>query len=86
MTVIRYTKQFRKNYEKLPTKKQQKVRGAIALFLNNPRDPSLRLHELRGELSGVWSLSADGDLRVHFRYYDDTIVLFLTVGSHSQLY
>lgn len=82
----RYSKRFRKSFDKLPLKKQQKVRKTIVLFITNPTTRSLRLHELDGDLAGTWSISAGGDLRIHFRYHDDTVVFFLTVGTHSQLH
>lgn len=83
---VDFSKRFQKQFKKLPVKKQLKARQAIALFLENPQAPSLRLHQLSGELFGVWSISAGGDLRLHFEYYGDTVVFFLAVGSHSQLY
>lgn len=80
------TKAFDKDFQKLPTKKQLKVLETIEIFDNNPRTRSLRLHQLEGKLAGVWSISAGGDLRLHFRYRDDTVVFFLAVGSHARLY
>lgn len=85
--IVKYSKAFDKSFIKLPPKKRQKARAAIALFLQNPTTHSLRLHELKGELAGTWSISAGGDLRLHFRYLDDgSVVFFLAVGSHAQLY
>lgn len=86
MLEVVYAKAFDKSFLKLPAKKQQKVRATIVLFLENPRARSLRLHELEGKLAGTWSISAGGDLRIHFRYDGDTVVFFLAVGTHAQLY
>ena len=83
---ISYAKSFTQSFLKLPEKKQIKVRNAVNLFIREPNNPKLRLHELQGPLAGVWSISAGGDLRLHFEYHGKTAVFFLTVGTHSQLY
>ncbi len=81
-----FSKQFIKQWRALPPKKQTKVIATIELFRQNPKARSLRLHELKGEFAGTWSISAGGDLRIHFRYDCDTLVFFLAVGTHAQLY
>lgn len=83
---VKYSKAFDKSFIKLPPKKQQKVRKTIITFVKDPRTRSLRFHELEGSLAGIWSISAGGDLRLHFRYEGDAVVFFLAVGTHSQLY
>ena len=84
---VKYSKNFRKQFSRLPPKKQIKVAETIVAFQKNPSTHSLRLHQLKGELSNIWSISAGGDLRIHFEYQDDGSVIFLlTVGTHSQLY
>lgn len=59
--------------------------NALDLLNTNERHPSLRVHQLRGELDGVWSASASRSLRITFerrtggikrliactRHYDD---------------
>jgi mRNA-degrading endonuclease YafQ of YafQ-DinJ toxin-antitoxin module len=36
------------------------------LLDENDRHPSLRVHELSGDLAGVWSASASNELRIEF--------------------
>jgi addiction module RelE/StbE family toxin len=79
-------KQFSKQYAKLPDRLAKKVKRAIELFAKNPTAPKLRLHELKGKLSGVWSISAGGDLCIHFEYVDKDAILMIAVGTHGQLY
>lgn len=38
----------------------------MRLLDQDERYPSLRLHELRGDLAGTWSVSASDDLRLVF--------------------
>lgn len=82
----KFSKQFVKQWRVLPPKKRSKVIATVELFRTNPQARSLRLHELEGSLAGIRSISAGGDLRLHFRYEGDTVVFFLAVGTHSQLY
>jgi addiction module RelE/StbE family toxin len=83
---IDFTKLFNKQFEKLPAKRQEQARTAVALFLRDMTDPALRNHGLKGEWMGYRSISAGGDLRLHFKVVSESNVLFVAVGSHSQLY
>jgi addiction module RelE/StbE family toxin len=83
---VDFTKPFNKQFEKLPRKRQEQVRAAVALFLEDVADPSLRNHALKGEWLGYRSISAGGDLRIHFKMVNELSVLFVAVGTHSQLY
>ncbi|HSX28929.1 MAG TPA: type II toxin-antitoxin system mRNA interferase toxin, RelE/StbE family [Candidatus Saccharimonadales bacterium] len=83
---VDFTKPFNKQFEKLPHKLQKQAKAAIALFLDDVVAPSLRNHALTGKWAGHRSISAGGDLRLHFKIVNETTVLFVAVGSHSQLY
>jgi addiction module RelE/StbE family toxin len=82
---IEFSKNFEKEYQKLPAKKQDKVDAAITLFMTDSDSRALRNHALKGEWLGHYSISAGGDLRLHFKLIGD-IALFVSVGTHSQLY
>lgn len=86
ITNIDFAKAFDKQFTKLPAKKQKQAKEALDKFIDNNQAPSLRLHGLKGKWQGHYSISAGGDLRLHFRLVDDTTALFIAVGSHSQLY
>lgn len=81
-----FTKPFSKQFEKLPRKSQERARAAVALLLQDTTAPSLRNHELKGEWSGHRSISAGGDLRLHFKAIGHDKILFVAVGTHAQLY
>lgn len=83
---IDFTKGFNKQFEKLPQQRQEKAKDVIALYLKAPSTVSLRLHALKGEWKGHLSISAGGDLRVHLKIIGEDTILFVAVGSHSQLY
>lgn len=83
---IKFHKDFDKELSKLPQKRRDKVIGAIDLFYDNPSEPSLRNHALKGEWLGYRSISAGGDFRLQFKMVSQNTVLFVAVGTHSQLY
>ncbi|MDR1518269.1 MAG: type II toxin-antitoxin system mRNA interferase toxin, RelE/StbE family [Dysgonamonadaceae bacterium] len=60
----------------------------MKLFEKEPFAEQLRNHSLQGELSGFRFISAGGDIRLH--YYEKeprhVFVVFVAIGSHSQLY
>ncbi len=83
---VDFTKTFNKQFEKLPRKRQQHTKSVVKLFLQNTTNPTLRNHALKGEWIGHRSISAGGDLRLHFKIIDNNTVLFVAIGTHSQLY
>jgi len=46
----------------------------------------LRNHALTGEWLGYRSISFGGDWRAHYISQGDDLVIFVAVGTHSQLY
>jgi addiction module RelE/StbE family toxin len=83
---IDYTKNFEKQYLKLPEKIQNKFKSRLRLFLLDPYAPQLRNHSLRGKYEGFYSINVTGDIRALYRIENEQIVLFSFIGTHSQLY
>jgi addiction module RelE/StbE family toxin len=83
-----YAKSFQKHFNKLPFKQQSAARDAINLFMQDPKASSLRNHRLKGRFRHIWSISAGGDLRIHYTITrnGNIIITFVDVGTHSQLY
>ena len=85
--ILKLHRDFKKSFEKLPTKHQDKVNEILDQFLENPNDRTLRNHELKGKLNGKRAISVTGDLRIIFQEFEDyTVVLLSDVGTHSQVY
>jgi addiction module RelE/StbE family toxin len=85
---LKFDKKFVKHYNKLPVKIQGRVSDAIELFKIDPDTHSLRNHRLTGNMKKVWSISAGGDVRIHYTKHlnGEIIIFFIDVGTHSQLY
>lgn len=80
---IVYTSIFFRKFNKLPKVLQDDVREKITLFAENPRNPSLRAHKLKGQLRGYFSFSVNYKYRIVYEYDDAHTVALLTVGDHS---
>ncbi|MCL2682263.1 MAG: type II toxin-antitoxin system mRNA interferase toxin, RelE/StbE family [Bacteroidales bacterium] len=85
---IEYHKSFTKQFANLQRKEQLRTLETLKLFEKEPFSGSLRNHRLKGSLSQFRSISAGGNIRLH--YYEKEpnhiIVVFVAIGSHSQLY
>ena len=83
---IDYSKNFLKQYAKLPKKLQIQTDKKLLLWQNNPSNPQLRDHALDGKYQGYRSINITGDVRALYTKTGNTIVIFGFIGSHSQLY
>ncbi len=84
--IIQYLPKFKKQYKKLPKAFQLQFDERLRLFLDDPTDPRLRNHPLKGKYAGYWSLNVNGDLRAIYLQQGDTLIIFALIGTHSQLY
>lgn len=82
---IHYEPKFLKQLKKSPKNIQVAFRSRFELFIHNKYHPLLRNHPLKGLYHEYRSMSVTGDWRVIFREIDDR-VLFIEIGTHSQLY
>jgi addiction module RelE/StbE family toxin len=83
VATVHYSKKFIKELKKLP---KEIIKIAIRkeeVFRDNPLHPSLRLHELHGKLSGVWSISISGGYRILFERMKNGDILFISIGKHD---
>ena len=79
-------KRFLKQFRKLPRNVQVAFQSRRDLFLQNPTDPLLHVHELHGSFAGCRSFNVNADIRVVFKELDAKTIVFTTIGSHSELY
>lgn len=86
MMTIQYLPKFRKQYKKLPKKIQSQFDERLQLFIIDPTDPRLRIHPLKGDHGGYWSMNVNGDIRALYTLKGEAVIIFALIGSHSQLY
>jgi len=86
---IRFHSKFVKNYQRRIRSNKNlviQVEERIELFKNNPSNPILKNHTLRGSQSGYKSFSITGDIRIVYEQISSNEVVFLDIGSHNQVY
>jgi len=84
--IITFHKSSYKQAVKLKPAQKERLKKALVLFQNAPNHPDLYNHPLTGEWVGHRSIALGGDWRAHYIAKDDSVVLFVAVGTHSQLY
>ncbi|MBU2524128.1 type II toxin-antitoxin system mRNA interferase toxin, RelE/StbE family [Patescibacteria group bacterium] len=81
-----FTKTFRKKFNKMPVKIQQKFEERIDIFIKNPIADELRVHSLKGNLVGYRAFSVTGDYRVIFKIIGPNKCRLIDIGTHNQVY
>jgi len=79
-----YLRQVKKIAKKYPHLKIPYA-GLLEKRVNNPFDPALRTHPLKGNLQGKYACSLTYELRIIFKL-SDNIVHLLNIGSHDEVY
>lgn len=85
---IYFDKVFELHYQKriLKDKRLHELyKKALFLFINNPHNPQLQTHNLKGKISIKKAFSVDDDCRVIY-IEDDDKFLFLDIGKHDEVY
>ena len=81
-----YIRRARKFLKKHPEIHGQ-YRKALELLELDPYHPSLRLHSLQGNLSGLSSVSINISYRIVLELIiDGNEILFINIGKHDQVY
>ena len=83
---IVYKKIFQKQLRRLWVKVKQKFDSKIEKFLLNKYDKQLNNHSLKGKYQWMRSITITWDIRALYYEEWDTIVIFVFIGSHSELY
>lgn len=83
---IVFQKSFEKQYKKLPKKTREQFDVRLVILLNNQHNPQLYIHKLNGVYGGLWSINITGDIRAIFDKSHQSIITFIAIGSHSELY
>jgi len=77
---------FKKRYKKLKSNEKRKLAERLVLFEEDPKNPILNNHQLRGPHKGYYSINITGDLRAIYELVKKDTALFIKVGTHSELY
>ncbi|MFH1170069.1 MAG: type II toxin-antitoxin system mRNA interferase toxin, RelE/StbE family [Candidatus Vogelbacteria bacterium] len=83
---IQYSEQFLKRLKKLAKRILEKAEEREIIFRANPFDPRLETHKLHGKDKLHWAYSVDWKYRVKFLFLNDNDILYLTIGTHDEVY
>jgi toxin HigB-1 len=66
------------------------IEQALRQLAEDPFQPGLRTHKLKGDLANIWSCSIDYNYRILFEFVRDSdeeeAVLLLNIGTHDEVY
>lgn len=82
MNVYRSSR-FKRLYRKLPDYIKEDFNEKIKIFQNNPRDPRLGTHKLRGKLQESFSFYLRDGFRVYFEFSGKNEIDLIYVGPHN---
>ena len=83
---VKFQKSFTNQFKKLSKTQKQLVADTIELFTEAPMHDTLRNHPLKDRWQNYRSITADDDLRLHYRVINEDTALFVAVGTHDELY
>lgn len=80
---------FKKSYKKRITnnkKLAEKVEERVTLFQNDPQNPLLKDHALKGEKAEFRAFSITGNIRIVYILSSKDRAIFIDIGTHNQVY
>ncbi len=82
---VKFHKNFKKKFSKLPVKIQEQFYERLELFFQNKFDKLLNNHSVDKVFPNCNSINVSGDYRAIFEDQVD-LAIFITIGTHSELY
>ncbi len=85
-----FLRAFRRAVRKDPELKTR-VERTLGQLADDPFDPRLHSHKLKGQLLGVWACTVDYHNRILFEFVQnrdsaEEEILLLTMGTHEEVY
>lgn len=78
-----------KRLAKKDARAAERLLASLALLQEDPFDPRLKTHKLKGDLAGSWACSFGYDSRVVFEFVThegEEAILLQSVGTHDEVY
>ena len=82
---VKFHRNFRKKIKKMPLKIQEGFYARLDLFLRDKFNRVLNNHSVDKAFPNCKSINVSGDYRAIFEEQGDTVI-FVTIGTHSELY
>ena len=70
---------------------QERIFQVLSRLAEEPFDPVLRTHKLRGQLEGLWACWVEYDCRIVFAFEPDPdseqeVIVLVDLGTHDEVY
>lgn len=69
---------------------KQDIEAVLRLLVDDPFEPRLRTHKLKGQLEGTWGCSIGYDRRLIFEFVKgvgkEDEILLIEIGTHDEVY
>jgi addiction module RelE/StbE family toxin len=66
------------------------IEAVLRLLIEDPFEPRLRAHKLKGQLEGTWACSIGYDMRLIFEFVKgagkEDEILLIEIGTHDEVY
>ncbi len=94
MTKLILTPSFKRAFKTIIKRKPElksKIELKLRLLAENPYNPILRTHKLKGKLSGAWACTVEYDCRIVFCFEQNQETLeeeinLIDIGTHDEVY
>ncbi|CCQ53181.1 type II toxin-antitoxin system RelE/ParE family toxin [Crocosphaera watsonii WH 8501] len=94
MTKLIISPSFKRAFKNIIKKKPElkyKIESKLRLLSDNPYNPILRTHKLKGKLSGAWACTVEYDCRIVFCFEQNQETLeeeinLIDIGTHDEVY
>ena len=83
---VRFHSRFLKVFGKLPPAIQNKFLARLSLFQREPFHPLLNNHSVDAAYPRWRSMNVTGDYRALFELVSEDTIVFMKIGTHSELY
>ena len=83
MLSVVYTPHFIQQVKTLESSLQEEIVEKIELFKNLKNYKRLKVHKLKGRLSGRYSFSVNYKIRIVFSYLSKNKAVLLAIGDHD---
>jgi mRNA-degrading endonuclease YafQ of YafQ-DinJ toxin-antitoxin module len=80
---ISITPNFQRQFSKQEEDLKEEILEKLELLKNKLNHQTLKVHKLKGKLSGRYSFSVNYKIRIIFNFLDKDEIILLAVGDHD---
>ena len=94
MKTLVWDSSFERAFKRLIRKNPQlknKIFAVLELLIENPYNPTLKAHKLKGQLNGLWACWVEYDCRIIYTFQsnddsEEELILLIDIGTHDEVY